>query len=292
LSKDLYEGQLVEAADAPRFFVQHSRVLLGHSGALVRKDDDGRVDAKGTATFIRAGAQRYILTAKHVVEGLGPEGKLLLPPYGADGADVGVARVPVELPLGTAVVHKSPIFDVAVVRAPSFDHESVGWFDVEEKLERARWVEVHWRKFKPEHAQLPYAISGYPEFGHLRNEDVKLELLAALPIFADIDSWTKGPDRELATAQNTSQIFLDGAVHPGSEELAALPLPERYMAARLKDVSVANRLGGYSGGPVAVFDTRGVHLIGTVKEGKLFFDDAKASFIASPLHESLHGVPL
>lgn len=284
---------MIAGEDVPAFFNEHSRVLLRHCGALIRRSADNQVEAKGTATFVRHGDEYLILTANHVIEGLGAEAVLMLPPVSVDGsARVGVPSPPTEVELGVDVVWRSEAFDVAFVRAPAFDYELVDWFDLDHSVEVARRLKSLWAVFNTEDGSLPYAVSGYPNYGHLRFEDEKLEMLSALPLFAYVDDWTDGPGAVPLTSRNVSQIKAEAVAEPrDSEELAALPEVERHMASRLKSAEVDNPFGGYSGGPLVLFDQSGVHLVGTIKEGGWLFA-TKAQFFISPIDQVVDAAEL
>jgi hypothetical protein len=91
---DAGEGGIVSGDDAPRFFNEHSRQLLRHCAAIVAKGADGRVVAKGTATFAVLGERRLVLTAKHVTDALKPNATLLLPPSLPSGEAIVGAPIP------------------------------------------------------------------------------------------------------------------------------------------------------------------------------------------------------
>lgn len=279
------ESEVVNGGDVPLFFSSHSRDLLRHCAAIVTKGDDGRVIAKGTATFAMLGDRRFVLTAKHVTDVLAPAATLLLPPTESTGeALVGVAKPPLEFNWACAPVWASDALDVAIVEPPPFDPSLVRWFDLAKCHPTATGVRAIWRNYSSDESSLPFALCGYPDFGHLRDEGRRFEILAALPLFAYINEWIAASLP--LTTKTSPQIHIEAVAEPrDSSELEALPTIERLMANRLKDPRVGSPFGGYSGGPFVLFDPSGVHLLGTIKEGGWLYE--KAKFYATPLEDVL-----
>jgi hypothetical protein len=280
------EGEVASGDDMPRFFNAHSRELLGHCAAIVAKGGDGRVIAKGTATFAMLGDRRFVLTAKHVTDELMPNATLLLPPTMPNGeAIVGSAKPPAEVDWVCKPLWASDALDVAIVEPPAFDPTLVTWFDLASSHPRAQKVREVWRQYSSDESSLPFALCGYPDYGHLRDEDACLELLAALPLFAYIDEWSASAMPR--TSKTSSQIHIEAVAEPrDAAELRALPPIEQMMATRLKDSSVENPFGGYSGGRSSSSIRQGFICSARSRRADSC-SRRKAQFYASPLEDAL-----
>jgi hypothetical protein len=265
-------GTIVEGKDTPEFFAAQSRRLLAHTGCIAIKDADNRVSSKGTATFVLHEDQRLIFTAEHVVAALeqADEGRraLLLPTVDDAGEFVvGHALDSNEIAFPLNVVWRDAELDAAVLDASFVKLETVRWFALDASVEICEKVRTIWREVVEDgEGTLPFMIAGYAEWGHLRDHDERLELLSGLPLFVYVTEWD-------ATGAPGVQISME-IVAGGRpvEEVAALDLHRQMID---KMTTGDSPFGGYSGGPIALFDPKGVYLIGLVKEGGFMFGQAR-----------------
>lgn len=256
----------------PAFFAAHSRRLLAHVACIAIKDADNRVSAKGTATFVVHDGKRLILTAEHVVAALEQvdaiRRALLLPTVDHAGEFViGQVLSPNEIEFPVSVLWRDTKLDAAVLDASFMPAQSVQWFPLVESIEICEKVRRLWRVVAEDgEGSLPFMIAGYAEWGHLRDHSARLELLSGLPLFVYITEWD---EPGVAGGQVSMEIVA------GARPVKEIEASELHMQMVAKMSTDDSPFGGYSGGPIALFDPKGVHLIGLVKEGGSMFGQAR-----------------
>jgi len=151
-------------------------------------------------------------------------------------------------------------------------------FDLHAAAAAAPKIRSDWAAL-PDDGTLPFAVGGYPEWSHLRDEEARVETISATPLFAYVTQWEVGE-----TGPRAPQVCAELVASPRDiAELAGLRDIERAMAKKLDDSE--NPFGGYSGGPLALFAGDGIFLVGIVKEGGLLWGSARA--FCSPIVEVL-----
>ena len=266
------DGTIIEGKDTPAFFAAHSRKLLAHAACIAIKDTDNRVSSKGTATFVVHEHKRLIFTAEHVVSALersdASQRALLLPTMDNAGEFVvGHALLPNEIAFPLDVIWRDSELDAAVLDASFVQAERVRWFPLNTSVDSCETVRQIWRAVAEDgEGSLPFMIAGYAEWGHLRDHEERLELLSGLPLFVHVTEWDA-----LGTAGAQISMEIVAGNRP-VEEVAASELHRQMIE---KMTTADSPFGGYSGGPIAVFDPKGVHLIGLVNEGGFMFGQAR-----------------
>lgn len=265
---------IVEGAEMPDFFAGHSRQLIAHIACIAIKDQENRVANKGTATFVMHEGMQFILTAEHVVaalEKVDPNLRLLiLPTLNSSGEFiVGEPSPPTETLFPLNVLWRDTGFDAAVLDASFLPNGVARWFPLVHSLDICRRVRAIWRQFTAGgDGSLPFAIAGYAEWGHIRDSDARLEILSALPLFAFVTEWDD------AGASKAPQLHLE--IVAGSRPTAEIDASALHKRMAEQMQTAESPFGGYSGGPLALFDKSGVHLIGIIKEGGFMYGEARA----------------
>lgn len=272
---------IIPGNDTPTFFASHSRRLLAHVACIAIKDADNRVSSKGTATFVLHEDKRLIFTAEHVVSALEQADEsfraLLLPTVDQSGEFVvGQALPPNEIELPLRVLWRDAELDVAVLDASFVPAERVRWFSLNKSVSTCEKVRDIWRGAAEDGGTLPFMIAGYAEWGHLRDHAARLELLSALPLFVYITEWD-------APGVPAAQIYLEIVAGPRPMQEVEASEPHKKMVEKM--ATVDSPFGGYSGGPIALFDPKGVYLIGVVKEGSFMFGRDQARGVGSAIDD-------
>lgn len=264
------DGLVIPPDEVPEFFAKDSALLQRHTGCLAAHAQDGRVVAKGTVTFARIDDEFFGITAAHVAVGIGAQrtgSTLILPP-----TKVGVPQLPVQLSYAPTVLwpSKPTELDVAFVKLPKEVEARVLSFDLDAAAGAAGQIREEWAGTE-EGGSLPFAIGGYPDWSHLRDQESKREIISASPLFAYVTQW----DVAQIVGAKPPQICAELVTSPPDpEELAGLNDIEQKMAQQM--TILKNPFGGYSGGPLALFASDGIFLIGTVKEGGELWGSARA----------------
>jgi hypothetical protein len=266
------DATIIEGKDMPAFFAARSRNLLAHAACIAIKDSENRVSSKGTATFVVHEDKRLIFTAEHVVSALEHADEshraLLLPTMDSAGEFVvGHALLPNESAFPLNVIWRDAELDAAVLDASFVQAERAHWFLLNASVDICERVRQIWRAVAADsEGSLPFMIAGYAEWGHLRDHNARLELISGLPLFVHITEWDAAG---IAHAQISMEIVA------GARPVEEVAAPELHRQMIEKMGTADSPFGGYSGGPIALLDPKGVHLIGLVKEGGFMFGQAR-----------------
>jgi hypothetical protein len=155
------------------FFEAPIRRLQSTYACILAVDEQGRSVTKGTAVFVRIGAQRFLVTARHVVRSRKLRRHrllIMLPRVGPDDlAVVGEETDPLAVPLELEIVWESKPLDVAFLRAPDrlVAIPEARFFDGALHADAATGLREGWREHHSDTTSLPYFVLGFPNFGHL-----------------------------------------------------------------------------------------------------------------------------
>jgi hypothetical protein len=256
------EPTAVEEGLGPILMQQRRRVL-----PLLLLGDDQRIDAKGTGTLVKLRGQPLVVTAAHVGDELRKApGRVhtLVRPVEPDEAPTGrpLWCAPVVLELGIPVV-SDPGLDFEVYSAPRWLAEDprVDWYDGDQGARAAAvQVQTDWVAQRYVAEKVPFAVAGFGNHAHFTDESGRVERLGYQPLLCEVASW----DPTFHTCPQITLIpDIDGETRPG------LTSEEQAIAKRLDERSARDGeiVGGFSGGPVAVFGLNGAFLVGIVFEG-------------------------
>jgi hypothetical protein len=262
-------------------------------GCLVSVGQDNRSIAKGTAIFVKVAGIPFMVTARHVVTaGLMAAGRphLMLSRLDADGRALhGVEHVPriMEVEIDSSLVWASQSLDVAILKAPQVlvEADEACFFDGLAHAATVSRLRTFWRRTATEDLSLPYFVLGFPNFGHLVDEQDRVELLSAIPLPAYISHLD--PEPWDGQVQPAPQVLVEVDAHSPARQPANLEPRAQEMYQRLH-APVENALepfGGYSGGALVVIGSDGEHLVGVVREGGTIFGQQRV--VASALDDVL-----
>ncbi|MCA3014299.1 MAG: transposase, partial [Myxococcaceae bacterium] len=168
------------------------------------------------------------------------------------------------------VVWSSSEMDVAVLAGVDVAPMETGseFIDGSSHADVATTIRSRWRRASSETTSLPFFVLGFPDFGHLVDEDRRIETLTSVPLPGYVTQLEEHAWR--GDGAVPPQLLLEVDAHepsPANNEHDRAGLLRR----RLFDPSQDSPFGGYSGGPVAVAGSDGLYLIGVVKEGVHLF---------------------
>lgn len=221
--------------------------------------------ARGTVVFVKRGDGRFVLTAKHVVDGLfaRPEKLIII-----RAADPSGPSLPIEHAVERgSLVWASDDLDLALLRAPDnlIDARSVGWFDLDEGAHMVTILREWCNRGKELHGAI---VFGFPNFTHMAAElidETMAEILSPTSVPADIADLKPTCD---GRSKMVLEITAAGPIPPADKS----PLSRAAVdAVRANPPSESRDLGGFSGGPIIVADISGggTALIGIVSEGTI-----------------------
>lgn len=149
---------------------------------------DGRTLSKGSVSFAEIDGVKVLSTAEHVVDGLAAEkgqyrlsvlpsspGKI--PVYGRPASAIEFVFDP------TRVLWRSSAHDVAFLEPVNDLLESphVAWTNLATEAARMPIVRAAVQNFIRGKTE-PFCVMGFPNFGHLRLDGLKTEILSTLPL--------------------------------------------------------------------------------------------------------------
>jgi hypothetical protein len=268
----------VTPSEHAAFFNESIRRLQSSYGCLLAVDEQNRSVAKATAAFVGVGPFKMLVTARHVVRSeklIGRKLLLLLSRLAPDGlAVVGEQTVPISIPLELEVLWDSEALDVAFLGAPPqlVAMAEARFFEAAFHADAATGLRTRWRADHSDTTSLPYFVLGFPNFGHLVNDEQRrVETLstAALPAYVtqfEDFPWdghgSPAPQMSLEADAREDGLVV-GATSAMQEEIS-----RRLFHPREEE---GEPLGGFSGGPVVVVGEDGEFLLGIIKEGKPLF---------------------
>jgi hypothetical protein len=242
---------------------------------------DGRY-GRGTAAFAQVGGEHYLLTAAHVVDGLGDEGLTLFlhPTTKNDEPLMHAAAAPREFPVTPEIKHIDRVADVAILSVPDpVRGANISYFMLEDAVETEEWLYANWQEFNAGgNGSLPYIILGYPNFATLDHEESRTQTTCSVPLQGYLTQWDQATQEPPRGTASVPQVHLELEAYEPEEPRSDLTEFEKFAAARLfKDFAEDwSPFGGFSGGPVVLLTPSKDHLIATVKEGQRIFGSPRA----------------
>ena len=237
--------------------------------------------------FVASGPHKYLVTAKHVLDGLWKRADLLrvlsasspTAPSVPDGHTVDRA----------AVVWSSPSLDVAVLRAPEMLALSpnVSWFSADRGRRQITKLRQSWN---PDAAPALMLAAGFPNFGRMVGtvrSGLAAELLGMLTLPAVIAQLKTAPDGK--TQMVLELTHTDPMVAPSVDHLTKA----LHKILLEKSPTRSEDLGGLSGGPLVIPSADGdAEIVGVISEGSIMEVDGGGSLSmlrATPLDELVFG---
>ncbi|MBL9005283.1 MAG: hypothetical protein JNJ46_13600 [Myxococcales bacterium] len=252
-------------------------------GCLAVTGEQGRILTKGTVVFVKSDSAHFLLTAKHVVDGLLALSERL------EIIRAGHPSMP-SFPRQTLYISRADLFwsseqlDLAVLRAPESlcQDPNTKWFDLRHGKRLIQHIRDRWEKTKSPYQML--AI-GHPNFGHLGGQLTTgqwAEILSATALPAVIVLLKPRPD-------GSTYMMLEMVEADPIQSENTGPLAQKvFETVKENPPSKSIDLGGISGGPLVTITISGnAEIVGIVTEGSVM--EAEGSGVkllrATPIDE-------